>query len=94
MDDPRRILKRPLVTEKGTWMQEVNNQFVFEVNRDANKIQIKKTVESLFPDVKVTRVNTMRRKGKQRRTFGRFHLTHELKRAIVTLRDGDNIDFF
>ena len=94
MDDPRQILRKPLVTEKGTWLQEQYNQYAFLVRLDANKVQIKKAVEQLFPDVRVQRVATMTRKGKPRRTFGRFHYTQTIKRAIVTLRKGDAIDFF
>ena len=94
MADPRDILRRPLVTEKGTWLQETNNQYAFLVRRDANKVEIKRAVEALFPEVRVMGVRTMVRKGKPRRTFGRFHYTQEHKRAIVKLRAGDAIDFF
>ena len=90
--DPRQILRKPLVTEKNTLLQERFNQYVFQVHSDANKIQIKKAVEHLFDGVKVTKVTTMTRAGKPRRTFGRFHLTASFKRAIVTLREGDSID--
>ena len=93
-DDPRSIIRKPLVTEKGTMLQEKYNQYAFLVHRDANKIQIKKAVEELFPDVRVVDVHTMLRKGKPRRTFGRFHHTMDVKRALVKLREGDSIDFF
>jgi len=90
--DPRQVLKRPLVTEKNTHLQERNNQYVFLVHPDANKIQIRKAVEELFDGVKVTQVRTHTRIGKPRRTFGRFHHTATTKRAIVTLRQGDTIE--
>ncbi len=92
--DARQIIRKPLVTEKGTMLQERCNQFAFLVHPEANRIQIKKAVEELFPEVKVLKVQTMIRKGKPRRTFGRFHNTAPIKRAVVTLREGDNIDFF
>jgi large subunit ribosomal protein L23 len=92
--DARQILLRPLITEKGTSQQEHSNQYAFLVHRDANRIQVGKAVEELFPEVKVMKVRTMVRKGKPRRTFGRFHNTPTIKRALVTLRDGDSIDFF
>ncbi len=92
--DPRQIIRKPLVTEKGTMMQELANQYTFLVHPEANKIQIKSAVEELFPDVKVLDVRTMVRQGKPRRTFGRFHYTTSFKRALVKLREGDAIDFF
>lgn len=94
MADARQVLLKPLVTEKGTSQQEKANQFAFLVHPDANRIQIKKAVEELFPEVKVRKVRTMIRKGKPRRSYGRYHYTNTTKRALVTLREGDNIDFF
>ena len=92
--DARHVIRRPLVTEKGTMQQEHSNQYAFLVHPEANKIQIKSAVQELFPDVSVKNVRTMIRKGKPRRTFGRFHYTAPMKRALVTLRKGDSIDFF
>ena len=92
--DARDIIRKPLVTEKGTMLQEKHRQYCFLVHPDANKVQIKHAVEELFPEVRVTDVHTMIRKGKPRRTFGRPHHTDSFKRALVKLREGDHIDFF
>jgi large subunit ribosomal protein L23 len=86
-----RIIRRPFITEKGTSMQEKLNQYAFEVNLSANKIEIKRAVEERF-SVKVTKVRTMRIHGKLK-TLGRFTGRRpERKKAIVTLADGDKID--
>ncbi|HQN97787.1 MAG TPA: 50S ribosomal protein L23, partial [Thermoanaerobaculales bacterium] len=67
---PREIILRPLITEKTTVMQERENTVCFEVNRRANKIQVRKAVEELF-DVRVTDVNIVNRKGKPMMRYGR-----------------------
>lgn len=88
------VLKRPILTEK-TDFQRDDNQYVFEVDRQANKHEIKKAVETLF-DVEVMAVNTMIMKPKRRR-LGRKAITTRpaWKRAIVTLAPGERIqDFF
>lgn len=86
------IIKRPIVTEKTTAF-EGTNQVVFEVALEANKFMIRDAVEQLF-DVKVTRVNTAVMQGKRKR-FGRyFGKRSTWKKAVVTLREGDTIDFY
>ena len=80
----------PVITEKATVASE-SNQFVFRVARDATKPQIKAAVEKLF-DVKVTAVNTLVRKGKTKAFRGIRGRQQDVKKAIVTLRDGDRID--
>ncbi len=80
----------PVITEKATVASE-SNQFVFRVARDATKPQIKAAVEKLF-DVKVTAVNTLVRKGKTKAFRGVRGRQQDMKKAIVTLRDGDRID--
>jgi len=93
MAKDRTILKRPLLTEKSTALQEHRNQVAFEVDRDANKIQIKNAVESRF-DVKVDKVRTMNMQGKLKR-MGRFEgRRSSWKKAIVTLAKGQTIEFF
>ncbi len=85
------IIRRMLVTEKGTRLRE-GRQYVFEVAPEANKIEIRRAVEQLFK-VHVTAVNTMWRRGKLKR--GRtLHAgrTAARKRAIVTLREGESIE--
>jgi large subunit ribosomal protein L23 len=91
---PEQVIRRPIIlTEKATLLREKHNQVVFEVARSANKVEIKSAVQKLF-GVQVTAVNTMIIRGKDRR-MGRGHArTQNWKKAIVTLRDGDAIDFF
>lgn len=88
------IIKRPLMlTEKGNVLRETQNQFLFEVDRRANKIQIREAVESLFK-VTVIEVRTMIVRGRMRR-MGRGHSkTKNWKKAIVSVKDGDTIEFF
>jgi large subunit ribosomal protein L23 len=88
----RSILKRPLFSEKSHHDQETRNAYHFEVSSDANKIEIRRAVEAIF-NVKVTSVNTVRRMGKAiRRGYlkGEFPDT---KRAIVTLKPGQAIEY-
>lgn len=80
----------PIITEKSTILSE-NNQVVFEVPLSANKTEIKEAVETLFK-VKVTAVNTLRLKGKTKRFRGIAGRRKDIKKAIVTLKDGDTID--
>ena len=86
------IVKRLLVTEKGTRLKEAANQYVFEVDRGANKLEIRREVEQRF-NVKVQDVNTMMRRGKAKRlrtaSYGR---TSDWKRAVVTLQAGQTIE--
>lgn len=93
MKDPRTIVQKVLLTEKGTAMKEKDNQYLFDVSPDANKIEIRQAVEKLFK-VKVTRVNTLNRSGKQKRLRTmKYGWTAASKRAIVTLKEGDKIEF-
>ncbi|MDE2888581.1 MAG: 50S ribosomal protein L23 [Gemmatimonadota bacterium] len=91
--DIREIIRRPLITERASELQEDHNKFVFEVRVDANKLEIKKAAETLF-DVRVLSVNTSSVAGKLKR-MGRFQGRRAAwKKAIVTLASGDTIDFF
>lgn len=93
MRGPHQIIRRPLLTEKGTELKDHANQYLFEVARDANKIEIKRAVESLFR-VKVLQVRTLSFKGKEKRV-GRFvGRTPDSKKAVATLKEGDSIEFF
>jgi large subunit ribosomal protein L23 len=91
---PEQIVKRPLIlTEKGSLLREQENQYAFEVAREANKAEIRNAVESLF-NVKVEHVRTLIVRGRMRR-MGRGHSkTQNWKKAIVQLKEGDSIDFF
>ena len=88
------VIRRPIaLTEKASRLKMDNNQVVFEVSRDANKVQIRSAVEELF-GVKVVSVNTLIQRGKMKR-MGRTHAKRRnWKKAIVTLREGDDIQFF
>ena len=91
---PEQIIRRPIIlTEKATLLREKHNQVIFEVSRDANKIQIKDAVQKLF-NVKVMGVNTMVMRGKMKRMGRGYAKTQNWKKAIVTLKQGDSIDFF
>ena len=84
------IICKPLVTEKSTMASE-NGAVVFEVSIDSNKPQIKEAVEALF-GVKVKAVNTSITKGKQKRFKGVLGRRKDIKKAFVTLEDGNTID--
>ena len=84
------IIKSPAITEKGTLISE-SNQVVFNVASAATKPQIKKAVEGLF-GVKVKAVNTLVRKGKIRRFRGKPALLSDVKKAYVTLEEGQRLD--
>ncbi|MBE2269820.1 MAG: 50S ribosomal protein L23 [Anaerolinea sp.] len=88
------VLRRPVVTEKGSGLTEALNQYIFEVHMDANKPQIRQAVETIF-DVKVKKVNTMIMPAK-RGVRGRhqYMRSQEWKKAIVTLEAGDKIELF
>ena len=89
----RKIIIRPLVTEKISNLQETENKVAFVVDRSANKIEIRKAVENKF-DVQVKKVATINMKGKMKR-LGRFEgRRSNWKKAVVTLREGFTIDFF
>jgi large subunit ribosomal protein L23 len=84
------IIKSPAITEKATLASE-HNQVVFNVARTATKPEIKKAVEGLF-GVKVKAVNTLVRKGKQRRFKGQLATLSDVKKAYVTLEEGQRLD--
>jgi large subunit ribosomal protein L23 len=87
------VLKRPILTEK-TDLQRDENQYVFEVDRRANKLQVKEAVEVLF-EVEVLAVNTMNMKPKRRRMGRKMLVTRPAwKRAVVTLAPGERIQEF
>ena len=86
------IIKRPILTEKTTIQKEEANKITFEVDRKANKIEIKQAVEKIFK-VKVADVNTMMVRGKVKRV-GRFKGKRpDWKKAVVTLKPGEQIPF-
>jgi len=93
MKDVYKILVRPVITEKTDIQKEKNNQITFEISRDANKIEVKEAVEKLLK-VKVLKVNTVNIEGKPKRLGRNTGKKRDWKKAIVTLKEGDYIDFF
>ncbi|MCX8109623.1 MAG: 50S ribosomal protein L23 [Syntrophorhabdaceae bacterium] len=87
------IVLRPIITEKSTLLKENGNQYVFEVHRDANKIEIKKAVEKLFK-VKVLSVQISVVEGKKKRLGRFFGKRPDWKKAIVKLSPKDKIGIF
>jgi large subunit ribosomal protein L23 len=93
MKNPRDIILEPVVSEKSYDLIEHNNTYTFVVDPRSNKTEIRQAVESIF-DVKVTRVNTQNRPGKLKRTGYVIGRRKNVKRALVTLAEGDAIDLF
>lgn len=86
------LIKKILLTEKGTALSEEQNKYLFRVAIEANKVEIKRAVEELF-SVRVMAVNTMRRKGKKKRQrTAHYGTTAAWKRAVVTLHSDDTIN--
>jgi large subunit ribosomal protein L23 len=87
------VITAPLITEKGTMVNEAGNQLVFRVHRAANKEEIRGAIESLFK-VKVDKVRTLNFLGKSRRVGRAIGRRPAWKKAYVTLAEGYRIDFF
>ena len=88
------VLKKPIITEKSTALQEFN-QYVFEVQKDANKIQIRKAFELAFPGRKVTKVRTINNEGIEKRFGKRMGRTQDTKKAIISLTpDSEPLELF
>lgn len=91
------IIIKPVVTEKMTAKTEELNQFAFIVDKTANKVEIKKAIESMY-GVDVLAVNTMRYAGKSKVRYTKTGIqngkTSSYKKAVVTLAEGDTIDFY
>ena len=93
MKDVYRVITSPLITEKGTLVNEQGNQFLFRVRPEANKVEIRRAVELLFK-VKVEHVQTLNYLGKKRRVRKSLGQRPRWKKAYVTLAQGQRIDFF
>ena len=91
------IIIKPIVTEKATLLTEKLNRYSFKVNKDANKIQIRKAVEAAY-NVTVVDVNTSIVRGKNKTRYTKAGIikgaTSDYKKAVVTLKEGDLIDFY
>jgi len=91
--DAYKVVIRPLITEKGTSLNEGLNQYPFEVHPGANKFQIAEAIKRIY-GVRVTKVRTMNHKGKARRFRFATGRTRRRKKAVVTLHEEDRIDLF
>jgi len=91
--DDYEVIIRPLITEQGMHLANVKSAYSFEVNRKANKTQIKKAVETLY-NVKVNKVRTANCRGKQRRKGRNIGMTPNWKKAVVFLEPDYHIDLF
>lgn len=87
------LIRNPRITEKVVLMKEMENKVVFEVAKDANKIEIKKAIESIFK-VKVKKISTLNVKGKIKRQGRTEGKRADWKKAIVTLEEGSTIEYF
>lgn len=94
MKDPYQIIIRPVITEKSTWLKDINREVCFEVHPSANKIEIKRATEKLFK-VKVERVRIQKMKGKMRRVGRSQGRKKNWKKAYVKLKEGEKmIEYF
>lgn len=87
------IIRKPLISEKANLLKDSSQIVTFEVDRGANKIEIKRAVEKAF-DVKVKAVNTIQFRGKMKRVGANQGQRNNWKKAYVTLAEGQNIDFY
>ncbi len=87
------IIKRPLITEKTNIQKEDYNQITFEVDRRANRVEIKRAIEKLF-NVRVSNIRTIQVKGKKKQRGRVIGKRKDWKKAIATLMPGERIDFF
>jgi large subunit ribosomal protein L23 len=90
---PHQVIVKPVLTEKSTDLQVENNQYVFEVHRGANKIEIRKAIEMVF-GVRVDTVRTQVVRGDLRRVGVHYGNRPSWKKAIVTLHPEDSIDLY
>ena len=86
------VIKKPLFTEKGSSLKEIQNKILVEVSKDANKVDIKKAMEDIFK-VKVEKVATIRTQGKWKRYGKSVGKRPDRKKAIITLKKGEKLDF-
>ncbi len=87
------LISKPYITEKVLLLKEEGNKVVFQIRKDTNKIELKNAVESIF-NVKVENINTLNVKGKKKRLGRHEGKRADWKKAIVTLKEGDTIEYF
>ncbi len=94
MKDPYKIVIRPVITEKSTWLKEKNREVCFEVDPRANKSEIKKAAEQLFK-IKVERVRIQNKRGKKRKVGRSEGKKKDWKKAYIKLKEGEKmIEYF
>jgi large subunit ribosomal protein L23 len=93
MKDIYGVIRKPIVTEKSNIQKEDSNKVTFEVDRKANRIEIRNAVQKLF-NVKVVDVNVMNFRGKKKRVGRVIGRKSDWKKAVVTLKPGDKVEFF
>lgn len=93
MKNPRDVIHQPVVSEKSYDLIDAANTYTFEVDRRANKTEVRQAVEQIF-GVRVVAVNTINRRGKRKRTGFRVGKRADTKRALVKLAAGESIDIF
>lgn len=91
--EPYKIVRKPLMTEKGTILRDEDNVYLFEVARDSSKTEIREAIEKIF-EVKVEAVNTLVVRGKNRRVRHHTGKTRNFKKAYVRLAEGYAIDLY
>lgn len=87
------VIIRPLISEKATFQSDEHNRYLFEVDRRATKTEIRFAIEELYK-VEVVGVNTLRRRGRQRRSRHGFWQTSSVKHAMVKVKEGQRIELF
>ncbi len=93
MKDPRTVVRRAMISEKGSLLLEKSNTYIFEVAPDSNKVEIRKAVEAIF-SVNVVSVRTMNMYGKNKRLGAFFGRRSHWKKAVVKLKEGQTIELF
>jgi large subunit ribosomal protein L23 len=92
MNNVYTVIKKPLFTEKGSALKESENKLLVEVGKDANKLEIKKAIEEIFK-VKVEKVATIKTHGKWKRYGKSIGKRSDRKKALITLKKGEKLDF-
>jgi large subunit ribosomal protein L23 len=93
MKGPHDIVLRPIISEKMEYLKEAQRRYAFKVHPDANKLEIAQAVEVMYK-VTVTGVNVMRKQGKKRRLRFQLGRRSDWKKAVVTLKEGEAIEYF
>jgi large subunit ribosomal protein L23 len=92
MNNVYTVIKKPLFTEKGSALKESENKLLVEVAKDSNKLEIKKAIEEIFK-VKVEKVATIKTHGKWKRYGKSIGKRSDRKKALITLKKGEKLDF-